>query len=130
MTEEVITIIDNAMTALKLNYGFDEYKGDKKGKILYPYFVGSYVENEPFTEDGLEESTFIITGFSRNSLLELEEAKAKIKKHFNPVTGRGGITSSGSAVAIFYAHGFPVPTGDSELKSIEINLTVKEWKVN
>ena len=126
MSIEVINIIGGAMTALKLNYGFAEYMGE----IQYPYFVGEYMESETFTEDGLCESTFIITGFSRGSWLELEEAKEKIEKYFNPVFGRVGITSSGSAVAIFYAHSLIVPTGDAELKSIQINLSVKEWKVN
>lgn len=130
MSIEVINIIDRAMTALNLNYGFVEYMGDKNGKIRYPYFVGEYMETETFTEDGLCESTFIITGFSRGSWLELEEAKEKIEKHFNRVTGKVGITSSGSAVAIFYAHSLIVPTGDAELRSIQINLSVKEWKVN
>lgn len=130
MSIEVIDIIGNALNTLKLNYGFVEYMGDKNGEIQYPYFVGEYMESETFTEDGLCESTFIITGFSRGSWLELEEAKEKIEKHFNRVTGKVGITSSGSAVAIFYAHSLIVPTGDAELKSIQINLSIKEWKVN
>lgn len=129
MSIEVIDIIGNAMSALKLNYGFGEYLVGEGGAIPPLYFVGSYIETETFTEDGLCESTFIITGFSRGSWLELEEAKEKIEKHFNRVTGIGGITSSGSAVAIFYAHSLIVPTGDAELKSIQINLSVKEWKV-
>ena len=56
-----------------------------------------------------------------------DEAKEKIEKHFSH--GKVGITSSGSAVAIFYAHSLIVPTGDAELKSIQINLSIKEWKV-
>ena len=130
MTKEVLNIISHAMAALNLEYGFVEYKGNASGKIVYPYFVGEYIETETFTEDGLTECNFIITGFTRGSWLELEEAKEKIARYFNHVTGKVGITSSGSAVAIFFAHSLTVPTGDAELKSIQINLTIKEWKVN
>ena len=117
------------MNALGIEYGFMEYSGDAKGRVVYPYFVGEYSESESFTEDGLQESTFMLTGFSRGSWAELEEAKERIENQFNRVSGRVGITDSGSAVAIFYAHTLIVPTGDAELKSIQINLNVKEWKV-
>jgi hypothetical protein len=130
MSKEVLNIIGNAMSSLGLEYGFGEYAGDKNGRIVYPYFVGEYQETESYTEDGLQETVFLLTGFSRGSWLELEEAKEKIEKHFNKVSGKVGITSSGSAVAIFYAHSLIVPTGDAELKSIQINLSIKEWKVN
>ena len=130
MSTEVLKIISNAMTSLGLEYGFAEYAGNKDGKIVYPYFVGEYQETEPMTEDGLQETTFLLTGFSRGSWLDLEEAKEKIERHFNKVSGKVGITSSGSAVAIFYAHSLIVPTGDAELKSIQINLSIKEWSVN
>ena len=127
MTKEVLQIIRKAMNSLKLEYGFVEYKGNAEGKIVYPYFAGEYLETESTTEDGLQESTFILTGFSRDSWETLEEAKEKIEKHFR--NGKVGITSSGSAVAIFYAHSQIVPTTDAELKSIQINLKIKEWKV-
>lgn len=130
MSKEVLNIIDRAMSFLGLEYGFGEYAGNGKGKIVYPYWVGSYTEAEPNTEDGLQETTFMLTGFSRASWLELENEKLKIENHFNRVTGRVGITSSGSAVAIFYAGALPIPTGDAELKSIQINLSIREWKVN
>lgn len=130
MSKEVLNIIDNAMKSLGLEYGFCEYGGNSKGKIVYPYWVGSYTETEPYTEDGLQESTVMITGFSRGSWLDLENGKEKIEKHFNRVSGKVGITSSGNAVAIFYAGALIVPTGDAELKSIQINLSIKEWKVN
>ena len=130
MSKEVLNIINNAMSFLGIEYGFVEYAGNINGKIVYPYFVGEYQETESYTEDGMQETTFLLTGFSRGSWLELEEAKEKIEKHFNKVSGKVGITSSGSAVAIFYAHSLIVPTGDAELKSIQINLSIKEWKVN
>lgn len=130
MSKEVLNIIDNSMKSLGLEYGFGEYGGNSNGKIVYPYWVGSYTETEPYTEDGLQESTVMITGFSRGSWLDLENGKEKIEKHFNRVSGKVGITSSGNAVAIFYAGALIVPTGDAELKSIQINLSIKEWKVN
>ncbi len=128
MTKESLQLIRKAMNSLGLQYGFGEYKGNAEGQIIYPYFVGEYMETESTTEDGLQESTFILTGFSRDSWEALEEAKEKIEKHFS-LSGRVGITSSGSAVAIFYAHSLIVPTSDAEIKSIQINLSIKEWKV-
>lgn len=130
MSKAVLNIIDSAMKSIGLEYGFGEYGGNSNGKIVYPYWVGSYTETEPYTEDGLQESTVMITGFSRGSWLDLENGKEKIEKHFNRVSGKVGITSSGNAVAIFYAGALIVPTGDAELKSIQINLSIKEWKVN
>ena len=130
MSKEVLNIIDSAMKSIGLEYGFGEYGGNSNGEIVYPYWVGSYTETEPYTEDGLQESTFMITGFSRGSWLDLENGKGKIEKYFNRVSGKVGITSNGDAVAIFYAGALSVPTGDAELKSIQINLSIKEWKVN
>ena len=127
MSKQVLKIVSDTMTALGLEYGFGEYSGNP---VKYPYFVGEYTETEMFDESGLQDSTFLLTGFSRGSWLELENAKERIEKQFNRVTGRIGITEIGSAVAVFYSHSLIVPTGDAELKSIQINLSIKEWKVN
>lgn len=127
MSKEVLQIIGKAMKTLGLQYGFGEYGGNAEGQIVYPYFVGEYMETESTTEDGLQETTFILTGFSRESWEALEEAKEKIEKNFSRY--RVGITSNGTGVAIFYGHSLIVPTGDAELKSIQINLSIKEWKV-
>lgn len=126
MSKQVLKIISEAMTSLGIEYGFAEYSNNP---VVYPYFVGEYTEAESMTEDGLQETTFLLTGFSRGSWLELEEAKEKIENYFNQVSGYTVITDSGSGVAIFYSHSLIVPTGDSELKRIQINLSVKEWKV-
>lgn len=127
MSKQVLKLVSDAMTALGIEYGFVEYSNDP---VVYLYFVGEYQETEGFTEDGLQEGTFILTGFTRDSWLTLEEAKDKIENYFNRVSGYTVITDNGSGVAIFYADALVVPTGDAELKSIQINLSVKEWKVN
>jgi len=117
------------MASLGIEYDIGTYSGDEKGKVIYPYFVGEYQEIEPYTEDGLQETMFMLNGFSRGSWSALEEAKEKIERHYSKVDGNRMITANGTAVVIFYANSLIVPTGDAELKRIQINLRVKEWKV-
>ena len=130
MTKAALKIISDGMESLGIEYGFGEYSTDEDGNVVYPYFVGEYTETEPYTEDGLQEATFLLVGFSRGSWLELENAKEQIETYFNRVSGRTVIADNGAAVAVFYSRSLIVPTGDAELKSIQINLTIKEWKVN
>lgn len=127
MSMDVLKLIADSMKALGLRYAFGGYT---KKPVAYPYFVGEYQETENLTEDGLQESTFMLTGFSRGKWLELEEAKEKIAAYFGQISGKTVITDSGSGVAVFYASSLIVPTGDAELKRIQINLSIKEWKVN
>lgn len=122
--KEVLGIIANIMGSLDLNYEFMTYNSE----VEYPYFVGSYSETATDTEDGREEFTFTLTGFSRTTWLALEEAREAIRKKF--IDGHTEITGSGSGVAIFYENSLVIPTGDAELKKIEIYLSIKEWKVN
>lgn len=129
MSKRVLKIISDAMESLGLEYDFSTYSDNAEGEAIYPYFVGEYQEIEPSTEDGLMESTFMLTGFHRGSWLALENAKEKIQKYFNKVSGKIVMAHDGSAVAIFYANSFPIRTGDAELKRIQINLHVKEWSV-
>ena len=129
MSIEALQIISDAMTALGLKYGFMEYKvasGEESPKM---YFVGEYQEIEPMNEDGMQETTFLLTGFSRGTWLQLEEAKQNILNYFSKVGGRTVVAESGSAVAVFYSNSLVIPTGDAELKKIQINLIVKEWSV-
>ncbi len=127
MTKNVLKIISEAMEALGIEYALGVYEADP---VVYPYFVGEYQETEPFSESGLQESTFMLNGFSRDTWLTLEEAKAKIEHYFNKISGKIVTVDDGSVVAIFYSNALIVPTGDAELKRIQINLHVKEWSVN
>lgn len=120
-------VVADGMNELGIEYGFGVYANHP---IIYPYFVGEYTETESFREDGLQETTFILNGFSRESWFELEKAADKIREYFNKVSGKTVIAENGSAVVVFYANSLIIPTGDSELKRIQINLSIKEWMVN
>jgi hypothetical protein len=127
MSKNLLKVVSDGMTELGLEYEFGEYT---KEPIVYPYFVGEYTETEPTTEDCLQETTFMLYGFSRDKWLTLENAKAKIENYFNKVYGKTVMVDDGSAVAVFYGNSLIVPTGDEELKKIQINLQCKEWKVS
>lgn len=129
MTIAGLNIISNAMESLGLNYAFGDYKTEK-GQYPPIYYVGEYQEIPSTKETGEQESQFILTGTTRGTWLALEETKETIRSYFNKVSGKTVIVEDGSAVAIFYANSFVVPTGDAELKRIQINLEVKEWSVN
>lgn len=123
MTKELLNFISLELDSAGVNYEFGEWTSE----IVYPYFVGEYQEIAPTTEDGLQESTFILVGFTRGSWLDLENARERIERKFSNKTV---ILENNSGVAIFYAGSMIVPTGDAELKRIEIRFDIKEWKVN
>ena len=119
-----LQFINEQMTALGINYEFNEWTSDVK----YPYFVGEeFREDETQTEDGAETSSLLLVGFHRGSYLELDEAKNKIKEHFNPTEGLRVKTDSG-AIAVFFAGSFNIPSGEADLKKNQITLKIKEWK--
>lgn len=122
---EKLIFVGEQMDIIAVPYEFGEWASD----ITYPYFVGEISEEPPISEDGAEESTMILTGFCRGAgaFLALETEKAKIRAHFHPVYGLRGETAAGS-IAVFYDGAFPVPSGEAELKKIEIHLKIKEWK--
>ena len=118
-----LKFINEQMDILSVPYEFGEWTS----KVVYPYSVGEITEEPSTTEDGLEESTMILTCFTRGKYIELESIKEKIKKHFHPIHGLRASTDSGS-IAVFFDGSFYIPTGEAELKKIQINLKIKEWK--
>lgn len=122
MTITGLNFIGKRLKASGIPYCFEEWTKP----VQYPYFVGEYTESEPLNEDGESESTFILTGTSRGSWLSLEEEKEKIRRIF-PDTGASAVLDR-IGIAVFYASSMPVPTGTDELKRIQINLKVKEWR--
>lgn len=125
MSKAAIAYISSLMDSLDIPYAFMEWK--KRPPDSY-YFVGEYNESAMMTreEDGRQETTLYLRGFTRGDWLTLEEAKQKIEN----AMGMTAILPDGNGIAVFYDGATVVPTGDEELKSIKINLTIQEWSVS
>lgn len=95
--------------------------------VEYPYWVGELTEVATINEDGYKEYTAMVTGTTKGSWLELEETRAKIEDHFPSVYGFRTQMDEGTVV-IFYENSFPVPTGEADLKRMQINLRIMQWK--
>ena len=105
-------------------YEFMRWTGDR----VYPYWVGEYSETPTTAEDGYHEGTLMVTGTARGDWLELENQRAKIENHFPSPFGLRFATETGTVV-IFYENSFPVDTGEADLKRIQVNLQIKEWRI-
>lgn len=124
MSISALKFISEKLERLKIPYAFEEWTANE---VPDPYFVGEYneVESTEREENGYQETTFILTGTGRK-WLGLEQAKEIIENNITETA----ILLNGNGIAVFYSNSFPVPTGDTELKRIQINLTIKEWRVN
>ena len=121
---EKLGFINTQMDTIGIPYEFGEWTSP----VAYPYFVGEITEDPVTTEDGHEESTLILTGFHRGKMIDLLRAMEKIKAHFCPFSGLRWRTDSGSAIAVFFDGYFVIPSGEADLKKIQINLKIHTWK--
>lgn len=121
MTLETLGYINNLLTEAGVNYAFGRFNGS----VSYPYWVGEYTENESVDEDHESEADFILTGTTENSWYEIHQDREKIQKLFTELTS---ILSSGIGVSINYERTLIVPTETEQLKRIQIDLSVKEWR--
>ena len=125
MSIAALQYVNKLMDTIGINYEFMRWNSGIPPDV---YFVGEYIESPSMTkeENGHQETTFILRGFTKQGWLLLEEAKEKIEKNATQTA----ILDDGTGIAIFYDSATVVPTGDAELKSIKINLNIQEWKVN
>lgn len=119
----ILTVIKNELKNIGVPYEYMRWTAPVNGA----YFIGELTETPTLTEDGAKESTLLLTGTAKSTWSELERYRAKIEEHFPSVFGLRTSTETGS-IAIFYDNAFPVPTGEADLKRIQINLRIKEWK--
>lgn len=121
MTIEVLNKL-NTMLSSVINYEFERWTSNP---VPYPYWVGEYMEEPSEYEDGLQVSTFTLTGTTRGTWLDLERDKKKIEKLCNSTM----ILENGDGLAVFYLNALTIPTDDLELKRLQIDLQIKNWKV-
>lgn len=125
MSIEGLTYVNEMMQGLSIPYSFVQWEQAPPDDR---YWVGEYIEAESMTldEDGYQETTLVLRGFTRGPWMTLEKDKATIEKN----ASRTAILPNGAGIAVSYGDGIIVPTGDAELKSMKINLKIQEWKVN
>jgi hypothetical protein len=121
---EVLGVIDTQLSALGLNYEFGEMT---QSPPVYPYWVGEYTEPEPNGEDGKEEPVILLSGFTRGAYIDLETQAELIRNYYKH--GVTVLTDDGAAVIVNYAGSLKVPTGELELKKMQVNLAVRLWNL-
>lgn len=118
----VLEWLNKLLAGIGINYQYGIWR---TYPIPFPYFVGEKNEEAPDSEDGMQQSVLLITG-TGPSLLELEQARDKIKS----LNDTRAILDNGSGVALFYDGAYAVPVDEPDMKRIQIDLTIKEWRVN
>ena len=77
-------------------------------------------------ENGAQKTSMILRGYTRGSLLLLEQEKEKIEKSVPCTT----VLEDGTGVVITYKTGMIVPTGVADLKSMKIDMDIQEWRTD
>lgn len=99
-----------------------------KSKPTYPYFVGELLPVDPVNEDGMQEYSLLLDGFTRGTLTELLECAEKIEECFPIVDGKVAVLGDSETVAAWYSGCQPVETGEEELQKVTITITIHTWK--
>lgn len=123
--KDVIAWMSDQLNSNGVPYEFETWTDT----IKYPYFVGDYDETPGMDEDGLSDSLFRVTGFTRHAWSDLYAVDEQLQKLFPKVGGKRMILDDGSGIIAFYDSSAPIPTGEEDLKKLEIRIAIKFWKV-
>lgn len=125
MTNSVLQYLNERMSAV-VPYAFGRWEGEAANENTTYWVLSNYTETESPTryENGIQQTSVILRGFTRGEWNLLEQDKAKIEKNVPSTT----ILEDGTGVAVLYGNGMIVPTGDADLKSMKINITIQEWR--
>lgn len=124
MSMKALKFVSDLMESINIPYAFGEWKDKPPDR----WWVGTYIEPESLTreENGRQDITFILRGYARGGWMLLEEDKAKIESR----ASQTAVFPDGTGIAVSYAGGDVVPTADSDIVSMKINLDIIEWSVN
>lgn len=117
---DILKFINKKITDIDIPYEYGEWTGE----ISYPYFVGTFSEDEYRFEDGHTSGTLTIDGWSRDSKLGLLQCADKVKEAFTDLVEVDG----NNAFAIRYAATQEIPSGEADLFRVTITLFTDEWK--
>ena len=123
MSIAALQYVSDLMESISIPYAFGEWKEKPPDR----YWVGSCIEPESLTkdEDGKQDMTVILQGYTEAGWLLLLQDKEKIEKH----ASQTAILPDGTGIAVSYEGGDIVPVGDSSIVSMKVNLQIQEWKV-
>lgn len=115
--------VNSCLEELKIPFEFMEWTDPE---IPETYWVTEYTEVESMNEDGMEETSFILTGTTKSKYFELEKVKESVKDKF--WNGLTAVLDCGQGIAINYGDAYPIPSVDESVHRIQITLKIKEWK--
>lgn len=115
---DILKFINKKLTGIPYEYG------EWTGEVSYPYFVGSFTEDDYRFEDGHTGGTLTIDGWSRKSKLELLQYADEIKDTFSDLIE----VDENYAFAIRYGAMQEIPSGEADLFRVTITLFTDEWK--
>jgi hypothetical protein len=123
MIETILGLAKDHLQIIDIPYEFMRFTDTVKDR----YWVGEFTETPTDTEDGYGEGTLLLTGTTRKTWSVLMQDRATIEDHF-PKEGGLRIPTDNGGVEFYHDNSIPVPTGEAELKRMQINLHIKSWK--
>lgn len=124
--KEISKAVADRMNEFGINYS----KGRKRGKLVYPYFVGQLYLVNSGDESGIQEYEMLLDGFDRNPDEEdMLSAIEKIENAFPPIGGCI-VRNKKSVIIINFDSIIPdIPTDmDADLNRNQIKLKIKRWR--
>lgn len=112
--------LDNLFSTV-INYELGEWTRE----LVFPYWVGEYQETYYSHELHYHEYAFTLTGTTKGTIKQLEEDKEKILKLFSSYSTS---IEKGHSIGVFYDTSFLLPSEDLQIRRMQINLTIKEWR--
>lgn len=113
----VLTVLKNEFDSMNIPYTFDEWDRE----IELPQFIGEISEVPTTDEDGKNEYSFILTGYA-TSYSELFTFAEQLRNKYK-------IPYIVDKVVIKYDNMTTIDNGTEDLKQIQVNLTIKDWRM-